>query len=102
MLNRILLASVIIVLASCHTKNVAQPDYAALKYEKGIMKDFELDGCRFMIEVESGKRLNPDKLDSTFTKDQMKVWIKYKPQPRMNICMSGETVNVIDIQPRKE
>lgn len=78
------------------------PDYAALNYEKGTVKYWELDGCRYMIETENGKKLNPGSLDSAYAKDGLKVWVRYKQVNRMNICMSGITVDISDIQKRQE
>jgi hypothetical protein len=106
MLNRLII--IFLILAGCHSikkttdKKVAQVDYASQNYSKGVIKDIELDGCRYLIELQDGKRLNPDKLDTLFQHDQLKVWVKFKIHDRMNICMSGTTVDIIDIQKREE
>jgi hypothetical protein len=110
MLNRLIL--IFLILVSCHSlkrskTNAQEPiketiDYTTLSYERGIVRFTELDGCKYLIHLDNGKRLQPDKLDTAFEKDSMKVWIKYKVHDRMNICMRGITVDVIDIKLRKE
>jgi hypothetical protein len=66
------------------------------------MRFTELDGCRYLIHLDNGNKLQPDKLDPKFEKDSLKVWVKYKPEDRMNICMSGITINIIDLKVREE
>lgn len=108
MLSR--LAIILVILISCHSYKTLvkkestqqEVDNAALNYEKGIIRFTELDGCRFLIHLEGGKKLQPDKILPMFEKDSLKVWVKYKPENRMNICMSGITVNMIDIKLREE
>ncbi len=75
-------------------------DPVALNYEKGVVKFWELDGCQYLIETANGKKLNPGILDTAYAHDGLKVWIRYKQVDRMNICMSGITVDIIDIKKR--
>lgn len=61
-----------------------------------------LDGCRFLIQLESGQKLEPVNLDSTFHKDGKKVWLKYQEEKdAMSICMAGEIVRIISIEERE-
>lgn len=78
------------------------PDYAAEGYVKAMVVTMELDGCTYMLELESDKsKLEPDGLQPEFQKDSLPVWIKYKAAPdRMSICMAGATIDLIDIKKR--
>lgn len=76
-------------------------DYAALNYQKGTVKDIELDGCRFIIDLENGKRIQPENLEDIMKKDGLAVWVKYEITDRPNICMSGVTAMITAIELRK-
>ena len=97
-----------LLVTSCHrvkesTTYNADPkvDYAAQGYVKAFVTNVELDGCKFMLQLEdSDKKLEPDGLQPEFEKDGLKVWVKYEPEDRMSICMAGQTVKVIDIKIR--
>lgn len=102
--NLILIATVSLLLFSCSklkkvtTTNV---DYAAEGYVKAMVVDIELDGCKYMLELESDKKkLEPDGLQEIFMQDSLPVWIKYKHADRMSICMAGETIDLLDIKKR--
>jgi len=104
----ILLAIAIIPLSSCCCKKEAQKttqvvDYVKEGYAALTVLFYELDGCKWMLVQEDGKKLNPDGgLAEAFQKDQTKVWVKYellKNAP--NICMAGTMVKVVDIKERK-
>jgi len=64
---------------------------------------YELDGCKWMLLLENGAKLQPQgMLAEAFQKDQMKVWVKYEMQKDApNICMAGEVVKILDIKERK-
>lgn len=94
---------------SCCTTNKSStsgngnpPDYAALKYERAVIRYWELDGCRYLLELENGSKLNPGTLPAAFEKDNLEVWVKYKKVDRVNICMSGTTVDITEIYKREE
>jgi len=103
------------VIFSCHhlkqeVKDVvsydADPkyDYAGNGYAKGFVTDVQLDGCKWMIQLDSaGKRIEPgpDELAPVFLKDSLLVWVKYVPEDRMSVCMAGQTVHIVDIKKRK-
>jgi hypothetical protein len=64
---------------------------------EGIVKDRSgLDGCKFLIELTDGKKLNPIEFsDKSFQlKDGQKIRFSYESVDAMNICMAGETVKV--------
>ena len=80
----------------------AEKEYEKEKYIKAMVVDMSaLDGCRFMLKLESGKKLEPDKMDQIYQRDNMNVWIKYSlNKGGASICMSGQMVTLIDIQLR--
>ena len=97
------------IIFSCHRiKDVvtdkADPgfDYAKNGYAKGYVTEVQLDGCTWMIQLEdsAGKKIEPDEIPPGFQKDSLLVWVKYKPDNRMSICMAGQTVNILDIKKR--
>ncbi|MGE0174506.1 MAG: hypothetical protein AB7T49_17050 [Oligoflexales bacterium] len=57
-----------------------------------------LDGCTFLIQLDDGSRLEAD-IPAEFQIDGLRVGITYIPEPRMSICMAGETVKLISITP---
>lgn len=78
-------------------------DYAASKYSKATVIDYtELDGCKYLFQLEDGRKLNPGTIDAKYQKNGLKVWLKYERVDLMNVCMAGETIKVIDIAERSE
>ena len=108
--------SLILILAagiifSCHhvkdlVSDKADPtvDYAKQGYQKGMVTDIQLDGCKWMIELQdsAGKKIEPgpDELAPDLLQDSLLVWVKYVPEDRMSICMAGQTVHITDIKRR--
>lgn len=102
--NLILTATVSLVVFACtplKKGTAANTDYAAQGYVKAMVIDIELDGCKYMLELESDKKkLEPDGLQEIFMQDSLPVWIKYKHADRMSVCMAGETIDLLDIKKR--
>ena len=104
----ITLLAISAIIFSCHRVKEAVTDkadpnynYAANGYVKGFITDVQLDGCKWMIQLDSsGKRIEPDEVAPAFQKDSLLVWVKYSPEDRMSICMAGQTVKLIDIRKR--
>lgn len=96
-----LIATAVLFFCACKTKE-KQPavDYAQQGYTKAIVRDYQLDGCRFMIFLDETRKLEPDALPEEMKRDSLPVWVKYQSDPRMSICMAGETVKIIDIKKR--
>lgn len=103
-LTNILLALLIVAAASsCKTKSVtaSDSDMQAQGYVKAMVVEMNLDGCGFMLELESDKsKLEPDGLQPEFQKDSVPVWIKYKSVERMSVCMAGATIDLLAIKKR--
>lgn len=103
-----LLAFLSIALSSCKGKKEAVSKEIVTtttnKYEnhnKGTVTKFDVDGCSFLITLESGKRLNPINLDDEFKKEGLKIFITYISQNDiMTTCMAGEVVKITDIVKR--
>jgi hypothetical protein len=76
-------------------------DYLNAGYVKAIVTELQLDGCKFMLQVEGDeKKLEPDGLQPEFEIDSLPVWLKYEAEDRMSVCMAGQTIKVIDIKKR--
>lgn len=67
---------------------------------EGTVKDMTgLDGCKMMIVLEDGNRLNPIEYPETFQlKDGQKIRFSYEEIDQANICMSGQTVRITCIE----
>jgi hypothetical protein len=66
----------------------------------GTVKDFTgLDGCRVMIVLDSGQKLEIVSLpaNTTLIPDR-RVAITYKTVSRVSICMAGPTVEVTSLR----
>lgn len=75
------------------------------KEEEGIearvtVKDHtHLDGCRFMlITQDDEQKLNPLDLDPAYFEDGLELKVRYKKKDAMTTCMSGETVELIEVE----
>ena len=67
-------------------------------YQTGTIRDYTgLDGCTFIIELDSGEKLEPVNLNDFLEspKDGQTVKITFKPEPQMaSICMVGTIVSI--------
>ena len=98
-------------LVSCHCKQKVSGktvpiettrDFPAEGYVKATVIHYELDGCGYLLQLEDGKKLEPDALPESFRKENTLVWIKYEIRKgATSICMAGIMVTVADIQIRK-
>jgi len=67
----------------------------------GIIKDFTgLDGCKLLIVLDDGQKLEPQVLPGGVTlTPERKVVIRYKPlADRMSICMAGQIVEITSLR----
>jgi hypothetical protein len=72
-------------------------------YQKATIIDYTVDGCKWMLQLEDGKKLQPLELKPEFQKDQLKVWVMYEiKKGAVGICMAGEIVNITNIELRKK
>lgn len=77
-------------------------DFAAEGYLKATVIYYEVDACKYVLQLEDAKKLEPVNLKEEFKKDQLPVWIKYLPKKNtVSICMAGTIVELTDIQLRK-
>lgn len=57
-----------------------------------------LDGCKFLIQLATGKRLEPTNLAAEFKKDGLEVSFKYEEQKDLaSACMAGKIVTVTEM-----
>jgi hypothetical protein len=61
-----------------------------------------LDGCKFVLELESGKQLVPTNLKPQFCRADLEVSVKYfVPKGAANTCMAGTIIEITDIKIRE-
>ena len=70
--------------------------------EATVIDYSQLDGCRFLLELNSNEKLQPENLPVEFEKDKMKVLIRYHVTNKMSICMAGKTVYLDSIKIKSE
>ena len=79
-----------------------QKAYANEGYSRGMVINYEVDGCTYLIQLGDGTKLQPTSLKDEFKKDKLDVWIKYAAKKgAVSNCMSGQIVDITDIQLRK-
>jgi len=78
-------------------------DFEKEGYEKAIVIYYELDACKYLLQLYNEKKLEPTPaLAPEFQKDQLMVWVKYvDKKDGMSVCMAGKMVEISDIQIRK-
>src|SRR6185436_14145235 len=91
------------LISSCSKKNTgslqqnssSDPPVKDSKMIEATIVDYTtLDGCRFLLELPGGEKLQPENLTPEFEKDKMKVMIKYHVTDKMTICMAGKTIYI--------
>lgn len=118
-LKNIILITTLICLSlfivSCSKKNTpaksiettisekTEEQYIKEKYVKATVIDMsELAGCNYILQLETGGRLEPDQLSELFKKDKTNVWVQYTINKNsVSVCMVGQRVVIHDIQLRK-
>ncbi len=66
---------------------------------QATVKDYRhLDGCLYMLITENGKKLNPLDLDTAYFEDGLKVKVRYRKKDAVTTCMSGQNIEVLDIE----
>ena len=106
----ILISSLLII--SCHCKKKTADTAATTE----VKRDFEKEGfvkanvifsdlasCPYLLVLANEKRLEPAiALAAPFQQDQLAVWVKYaEKKGAVSVCMSGQIVDISDIQIRK-
>ncbi|MBC6989373.1 hypothetical protein [Hymenobacter sp. BT491] len=88
-----------VLLSACQDEKSADP---ACSTPATIHDLTGLDGCRFVLELSSGKRLEPagEAWTAYTPHDGEKVYIAYTDDPRASICMVGQTVKLVCIRAR--
>jgi len=80
----------------------AKCDDDIISNKNGYFKDMTgLDGCRFVIELDDGERIQPMNMNEfdIEPKDGMQVKLSYViDKEAMSICMAGTTVQLVKIR----
>ena len=89
---------ILVLFFSCKTEYA----YTAEGFVKAEVRNYDVDGCGYLLFLENGKKLNPGELKEEFRKDALKVWIRYSLRKGvMTTCMAGENIQLNDIRKRK-
>ena len=91
---------------SSQEKVIEPADMIKKGFVKASIKDFSKsdEGCGYLIVLEETKQvLQPIKsLQKTFEKENLKVWIKYRPiRPIAPACKKGIIITLEEIKGRK-
>jgi hypothetical protein len=80
----------------------AKTDYAAKGYTKAKVIRYDVDGCKWLLQLEDGKKLIPSlTLAEDFAVDGKSVWITYTIQKSgVSTCMAGMLVTITAIEKR--
>lgn len=94
-----------VLFPSCHiTEHPMQKEQRLAEnsgFEAASVSDLKgLDGCRYVLKLETGEVLEPGPLPDEFKKDNLLVWIKYKVREGSSICMAGKMVTIMEIKLR--
>ncbi len=74
-------------------------DYEKQGYVKASIIILNLDGCKYLLQLSSGKRLEVQGLPEELKKEKLQLWIKYLPDKEaMSICMAGEIVKLTEFK----
>ncbi|MFK7949025.1 MAG: hypothetical protein AB8G11_15640 [Saprospiraceae bacterium] len=91
------LGAIIVTFAACTSTKKTSTSCST----EGTAKDMTgLDGCKMMIVLQDGSRLNPMEYpENTFKlEDGQKIRFNYEVVDAMNVCMSGQTVKITCIE----
>jgi hypothetical protein len=89
----------IVFLASCGGDENTQMERKG--FVKATIINMDLDGCEYVLQLESGEKVEPVNLEEEFKADGLDIWVKYKAdKEKVGACMIGPIVNVEEIQIR--
>ncbi|MGI8893996.1 MAG: hypothetical protein ACR2GN_11150 [Bacteroidia bacterium] len=70
-------------------------------FVKATIINMDLDGCEYVIQLESGQKVEPVNLEEEFKADGLDIWVKYNADnEKLGACMIGPIVNVEEMQIR--
>jgi hypothetical protein len=109
-MNRLLILFIgIICFSSCRErKNTVYSIENETAEREGLtsatVRDFAgLDGCGFLIVLKDSSRLEPVGLADSLKQNELKLWIRYKPEnDYMSICMGGTPVRLTEARYRTQ
>lgn len=90
------------IITETETTTEQKRDFVIEGYTQATVINYELDGCKYILQLPDEKKLEPLNLPDEFKKDQLRVWIKYVPKKNaVSVCMAGQIVELTDIRIRK-
>ncbi len=104
-MNKLLFFLSIISIQACHSQKQQKTVIGektdgiySLELFPATVIFYEIDGCKWMLKLPNGNKLQPVELDEAFQKDGLKVKIAYREKPdAISICMAGQVVDLIRI-----
>lgn len=85
------------VSATDTTKKQETPDYEKAGYVRATVIKYEVDGCGYLLQLGSGKKLEALNLPEELKQEKKEVWIKYElDRNAASICMAGDIVKLTD------
>jgi hypothetical protein len=85
--------AILAALSSCTKKDVEEFN--------GTIQDFtgRLDGCRYLIQLDNGTRLEPVVIPNNITLlPGRRIAVQYIDKPAFSICMAGQTVEITSLR----
>ncbi|MBI2270926.1 MAG: hypothetical protein HYU69_11335 [Bacteroidetes bacterium] len=73
------------------------PDYEKAGYARATVIKYEVDGCGYLLQLGSGKKLEVLSLPEELKQEKKEVWIKYElDKNAASICMAGDIIKLTD------
>jgi hypothetical protein len=103
---------VLLTLISCTNRKIIEtkPDPIPVKIQTckngvpAVLKKIKLDGCNWIIELESGEKLEPQNINQFLSETdynsskQFKIKVEYYETKSASICMVGKTIAITCIK----
>lgn len=97
------------IVSCCSPKNTTSTPNAAVKpnvidyekegYVRATVIKYEVDGCQYLFQLSSGKKLEVQKFPEELKLDKKQVWIKFElDKNAASTCMAGDIVKLTNYQ----
>lgn len=95
------------IISCCYSKKASSaantakkqdiPDYEKNGYARATVIKYEVDGCGYLLQLGSGKKLEVLNLPEELKQEKKEVWIKYElDRNAASICMAGDIIKLTD------
>ncbi len=95
----VVILSILTNVCSCRTATPSIETTAG--YTLATVIKYPVDGCSYLLQLENGKKLEPENLQARYKKNNLKVWVKYRYYQGNSSCMAGEMVTITHIITKK-